>query len=111
MAVMQWIVALTAFAVAAAPRPARGEQEIFENVQAPLTGVHAPWVLGGLVASNTCFATVKGQAFPSLVDASIDDLVSGLQSGLFTSVQLTAVCFRTLDHGVACSRAESLDKL
>ncbi|KAI9703394.1 MAG: hypothetical protein M1820_005866 [Bogoriella megaspora] len=33
--------------------------------------------------------TIKGQAFPSLIDVTLDDLVSGLEQGLFTSVDLT----------------------
>ncbi|KAI9660395.1 MAG: hypothetical protein M1821_009745 [Bathelium mastoideum] len=33
--------------------------------------------------------TIKGQQFPSLIDATTEDLVSGLEQGLFTSVDLT----------------------
>lgn len=35
--------------------------------------------------------TVKGVPFPSLRDASVDDLKDGLESGLFTSLELTQV--------------------
>ncbi len=35
----------------------------------------------------TCFI-VKGKPFPDLIDVTIDDLASGLSSGLFTSVDL-----------------------
>lgn len=34
---------------------------------------------------------VKGQPFPSLIDVTLDDLVEGLESGLFTSVDLVKV--------------------
>jgi amidase len=37
-----------------------------------------------LVGANT----VKGKSFPTLIEATIDDLNSGLSSGLFTSVDL-----------------------
>jgi amidase len=35
-------------------------------------------------------STVKGKPFPSLIDATIDDLSEGLSSGLFTSVDLVS---------------------
>jgi hypothetical protein len=34
---------------------------------------------------------VKGQPFPSLIDVTLDDLTTGLESGLFTSVDLVTV--------------------
>ena len=34
--------------------------------------------------------TVKGQPYPSLLDATIDDLQLGLRAGLFTSVDLVS---------------------
>ncbi|KAL7621665.1 hypothetical protein AAE478_008992 [Parahypoxylon ruwenzoriense] len=36
----------------------------------------------------TSSLTVKGKPFPSLIDVTIDDLSAGLESGLFTSVDL-----------------------
>lgn len=35
---------------------------------------------------------VKGQPFPSLLDVTIEELGAGLESGLFTSVDLVNVC-------------------
>lgn len=35
---------------------------------------------------------VKGQQFPTLIDVTLEDLVDGLESGLFTSVDLVNVC-------------------
>ncbi|KAI1775450.1 amidase signature domain-containing protein [Hypoxylon cercidicola] len=40
--------------------------------------------LAGVVSS----LTVKGKTFPSMIDVTIDDLSAGLESGLFTSVDL-----------------------
>jgi hypothetical protein len=34
---------------------------------------------------------VKGQPFPSLLDVTLDELTTGLESGLFTSVDLVKV--------------------
>lgn len=34
---------------------------------------------------------VKGQPFPSFIDVTLDDLTTGLESGLFTSVDLVTV--------------------
>lgn len=38
---------------------------------------------------------VKGQPFPSLIDVTLDDLTMGLESGLFTSVDLVTVWLPT----------------
>ena len=35
--------------------------------------------------------TVKGKPFPSLINATLDDLTKGLEQGLFTSVDLVKV--------------------
>lgn len=41
--------------------------------------------------TNSNGTTVKGQPFPSLINATVDDLATGLKSGLFTSVDLVKV--------------------
>jgi len=40
---------------------------------------------------------VKGHSFPSLLDVTLDDLTAGLESGLFTSVDLVNVGRRASD--------------
>jgi len=40
-------------------------------------------------------ADVKGTPFPKLIDITLEELETGLESGLFTSVDLVIVC-RTL---------------
>ncbi|OIW34652.1 amidase signature enzyme [Coniochaeta ligniaria NRRL 30616] len=50
-----------------------------------LAAASAIWLGITSVASG---ATVKGKPFPDLIDVTIDDLASGLSSGLFTSVDL-----------------------
>ncbi|KAI1377507.1 amidase [Hypoxylon crocopeplum] len=49
-----------------------------------LTASSAWLALAGVASS----LTVKGKPFPSLIDVTIDDLSAGLESGLFTSVDL-----------------------
>lgn len=44
-----------------------------------------------LCPSNST-TTVKGQQFPKLIDATLEELQVGLESGLFTSVDLVNVC-------------------
>src|ERR1700744_305167 len=47
--------------------------------------------LGVLVPAHLCWnqsTAIKGTAFPPLIDATTEDLVRGLESGLFTSVDL-----------------------
>ncbi|KAI1816351.1 amidase signature enzyme [Poronia punctata] len=54
------------------------------------TRVVASWIcltLFGFIGLASSL-TVKGQAFPSLINATLDDLSSGLADGLFTSVDL-----------------------
>ncbi|KAB5551022.1 amidase signature domain-containing protein [Coniochaeta sp. 2T2.1] len=43
-------------------------------------------------------ATVKGKAFPDLIDVTIDDLSEGLNSGLFTSVDLVKAYLARIDE-------------
>lgn len=42
--------------------------------------------------------TVKGQPFPSLLDATIEDLQLGLAAGLFTSVDLVDAYLARIDE-------------
>ena len=42
----------------------------------------------GLFSHTT---TVRGMPFPNLIDVTTEDLVTGLESGQFTSVELTMV--------------------
>jgi len=35
---------------------------------------------------------VKGKPFPRLIDVDLEELVTALESGLFSSVELTTVC-------------------
>jgi len=47
--------------------------------------------LSSLITAQSCSGrstAINGTAFPSLIEASTEDLVSGLESGLFTSVDL-----------------------
>ncbi|WPG97264.1 Hypothetical protein R9X50_00003600 [Acrodontium crateriforme] len=45
-------------------------------------------IASGVSAWSVQRPLVKGYAFPSLIDATLDDLVEGLESGRFTSVDL-----------------------
>ncbi|KAI1613970.1 amidase [Exophiala viscosa] len=49
------------------------------------------FALSGLVHSQECFnssTAINGKAFPPLIEATTEDLITGLESGLFTSVDL-----------------------
>ena len=43
--------------------------------------------------------TVKGKVFPTLIDVTTEDLAYGLETGLFTSVDLVTVCIYQELHG------------
>ncbi|KEY64704.1 hypothetical protein S7711_02903 [Stachybotrys chartarum IBT 7711] len=53
-----------------------------------LVAASGAWLSLVGVASASTGPPVKGQPFPSLIDVTIDDLTDGLDSGLFTSVDL-----------------------
>ena len=42
--------------------------------------------------------TVKGQPFPALIDVTTEDLATGLESGLFTSVDLVNASIPCASH-------------
>jgi amidase len=46
------------------------------------------WANSQVVLTCSNRTTVNGTPFPSLIDATTEDLISGLESGLFTSVDL-----------------------
>lgn len=48
-----------------------------------------PWVAAQLCSSNC--TSINGTPFPSLIDVSTEDLITGLETGLFTSVDLVNV--------------------
>lgn len=56
---------------------------LFVSLLSALTSVQLAWA--GLQNATT----VKGQPFPRLIDATIEDLAKGMEQGLFTSVDLT----------------------
>ncbi|KAB5580286.1 amidase signature domain-containing protein [Coniochaeta sp. 2T2.1] len=60
-----------------------------------LVAASAIW-LGITSAANG--ATAKGKAFPDLIDVTIDDLSEGLNSGLFTSVDLVKAYLARIDE-------------
>lgn len=43
-------------------------------------------------------SAVKGKDFPTLIDVTTEDLVDGLESGLFTSVDLVKVATVLVTH-------------
>lgn len=47
----------------------------------------------GTYAATSCVneTSINGQPFPSLIDVTAEDLISGLERGLFTSVDLVNV--------------------
>lgn len=47
--------------------------------------------LGTSEAGKSSKTAIKGTNFPRLIDATVEDLVSGLEKGLFTSVDLVNV--------------------
>ncbi len=50
--------------------------------------------LNTLIAAQSCYNTrtaINGTAFPPLIEATTEDLIRGLESGLFTSVDLVQV--------------------
>lgn len=52
--------------------------------------------LSGVVYSQSCFnqsTAINGKSFPPLIEATTEDLISGLESGLFTSVDLVTVSY------------------
>lgn len=68
----------------------------------------------GIHAASSCAneTTINGQPFPSLIDVTTEDLISGLERGLFTSVDLVNVCLSgiaLINHsangrvGISCS--------
>jgi hypothetical protein len=96
MASLRRLLVLLALAAATRSLPAELDQDVLQDQpqRSNLTGVPTPWVFGaGFAMSNTSgtTSTVKGQQFPSLINVTIDDLVAGLTSGLFTSVDLVHV--------------------
>jgi hypothetical protein len=51
-----------------------------------------PWHV--VTNAQSCYnatTAINGKAFPSLIDATTEDLMSGMESGLFTSVDLVNV--------------------
>jgi amidase len=46
------------------------------------------WANSQVVLTCSNRTAVNGTPFPSLIDATTEDLISGLESGLFTSVDL-----------------------
>lgn len=42
---------------------------------------------------------INGVPFPSLLDVTTEELITGLEAGLFTSVQLTQVCQEARQSG------------
>jgi hypothetical protein len=54
--------------------------------------------LANLVISQSCFnqsTAINGKPFPPLIEATTEDLAVGLESGLFTSVDLVKVRLHT----------------
>ena len=52
------------------------------------------FALSGLVHGQACSnssTAINGKAFPPLIEATTEDLITGLESGLFTSVDLVTV--------------------
>lgn len=43
---------------------------------------------------------INGVPFPSLLDVTTEELITGLEAGLFTSVQLTQVCQKSIQRAV-----------
>ena len=110
MASLRKLLVWLALAAAGASFPVELDQDVLQEQpqRNNLTGAHALCVVGpGLVVSNTCgtTSTVKGQQFPSLINVTVDDLVAGLTSGLFTSVDLVHVCLTLGDP--QCELGES----
>lgn len=51
--------------------------------------------LTSLVTCQPCFnktTSIKGKPFPPLIEATTENLIVGLETGLFTSVDLVKVC-------------------
>ncbi|KAI9781341.1 MAG: hypothetical protein M1816_002409 [Peltula sp. TS41687] len=58
-------------------------------------GIFLCYYVGSLKADRLL---VKGKSFPSLIDATVEDLVAGLESGLFTSVDLVNAYLRRIQE-------------
>ena len=51
------------------------------------------WLTAATSASAAQIAHVRRAEFPSLIDATIDDIRVALETGLFSSVDLVTVCY------------------
>jgi amidase len=54
--------------------------------------------------ANTA-TVVKGEIFPSLIDVTLEELASGLESGLFTSVDLVTAYLARIQEANATTNA------
>ncbi len=64
-----------------------------------------------LYAARTKHVIVKGKVFPTLIDVTTEDLAYGLETGLFTSVDLATVrppqAYRRIGISLSCFRPTS----